>query len=180
MSTSSPPGSIEEHFHAVSDRTLMKTMLTFLVLGLTLFEQEAFAKWRPLTRDGLIENADVIVIAKMITQESFLGDDFHNQKAHFELQETLKGTIDREFSILGSDRHICAAYVNFSTLKPGTYLLFLRKGKIEWLDANGPNSAIPIVDNQLDWFADNTSIERTQHLDLDTVVKHIQQTIDGG
>lgn len=139
----------------------------------------ASAKWGPLPLKNLVESSDCIVVAEFVSEDSRITKgERTDQLASLKVTTQIKGTTAEKITITGFEDRICTPQYIFSTTKGEKYLLFLHKHGDQYKVNNGIFGALPITDNQVNWFTDES---QRQHLgqrkptDLETAITAIQR-----
>jgi hypothetical protein len=141
-------------------------------LVLLFIAANVHAKWLPLAKLELIQNADAIVIAHYLGYRTIAEPiSMYDQLGSFERIQILKGDLQDSFSVYGCRRIICAALIFYRDMKPGRYLLFLSKKEFGWIDCSG--TVIPIDETGINWFTGDVSHEIIRQ-PLSVVIKDIQ------
>ena len=126
----------------------------------------------------MIQKADVIVVVNITKVEDVEKKPesgwTYRQKATAQIEQCLKGGLTGQMEIYGMENFICAR----CEYKVGRYLLFLRKGSVDfWHGVNWHLGIRPVVEDKVEWFRDDkTRFEMTRQ-PLSDVIKEIQAVI---
>ncbi len=131
----------------------MKYRHLALLLAVLLLPSLAFAKARFMPKQEMIESSDAIVIGTIQKVEELKPavEGYYRQKATVTVSQTLMGTPVKSLELFGGEMFICAQ----CNLKPGTYLMFLKKRKNLWTGTNWDISLRPVKDGKIQWYGKN-------------------------
>lgn len=151
----------------------MRAML--LVLAMCVGTISAQAKWILLNKPDLIKGADAIAVANY-TGYTSVGwvDNIFNQQGTFKTIQTLKGENTPTYLVYGTDMVICAPVIAFRQMKPGQYIVFLKKTSYGWVEHNA--GVFAITGDKVNWFKDDKGIDKSPQ-PLATVIADIQKHV---
>lgn len=135
---------------------MKRVFFLFLIL---LSVSPVFAKWRPLTQAELLEHADLIVVARLnrVLSEEKVGKE-QTQIVMFKTERVLKGKALKSLQVYGSKTNLCIPQIWFVDQSDLLYLLFLKAGTENRFGVlNGHFGALPVKENQVDWFNQSES-----------------------
>ena len=128
----------------------------FLIFLIFLISFPVFGKWRPLKMSELINNADLIVVArldKVLSEETF--GKKKTQIVKFQTERILKGKISKSFLVNASKTNICVPQYWFDQESETQFLLFLKTApNNRFRVLNGSFGALPVKSAQITWFND--------------------------
>ncbi len=135
----------------------MKRIFLLFLIFITSFP--VFGRWRPLRMSELINNADLIVVAKMdkvLSEETF--GKKKTQIVKFQTERILKGEISKSFQVHASKTNICVPEYWFDQESETQFLLFLKTApNNSFRVLNGSFGALPVKSAQITWFNDSGS-----------------------
>lgn len=159
----------------------MKTLITLLFIS-ACTSLTASAKWAPLPLKSLVEHSDCIVVAEFVSEETHsTSPEDRTQSANLKVTSILKGEAPENVTVHGHvNTIICEPQYVFPSTKGTKYLLFLRADNNHYTVLNGTFGALPISDNKVTWFTDETKMEniaQRKPTDLETAITAIKRAI---
>lgn len=142
----------------------MKTLIQALCCFALIFTP-VYAFWIPRPIEQRIVDSDCIAVATFEDFETTSKSEaFEDQKARFTLVRTIKGTLEQTFFVHGAKTTMCAPFVDFSSVKKGTYLVFLTSADTNGLRFPLDASVIEVGDGKLLWTEPKETTPHTRTL----------------
>lgn len=152
-------------------------ILVVLVVTLLIPQMELYASVFLASKDEMIKNADIIVIADIMKVENkeITGKYWtYRQKVTAKVEQVLKGKLDQEIVIYGMEDFICAS----CRFEKGKFLLFLMHDQDFLICSNWNLSIRPIKDKNVEWFKKNSSNNfKLKNSPLENVIKEIKSKV---
>jgi len=141
---------------------MKRLFIAVLVTALSILP--VFAKWAPLPLKQLIESSDSIVLAEFISEDSRAEKGQRiDQEVTLKVISAVKGETAQKIEVVGfEDRALCVPQFVFPTKRGVRYLVFLQKREGKYTIVNGIFGALTIIDEQVNWFTDETKIQGMQ------------------
>jgi len=150
------------------------SLLLYSALHLTPVH-EAQAKAYYATEAEMIASSDAIAVVQIEKVEAIetKAEPFdYRQIAHAKVERTLKGLLPKSILIHGNETFICAQV----RLRPGRFLVCLRKAGALLVGANWHLSVRPIEDEKVEWYTPGTHLDLSWQ-PLDPVLQRVKDAI---